>query len=298
MLASVLYSCGTQDNNSGETVNLAVLPDTVEKVQTSLFWKKTGFTHPESIIFGHDSSYLFVSNIGNNESDENPDGYIAKVMLDSSRKVEIFAQNIQSPKGLCIVDGKLYVSAVKNLLEFDLDSGAFIKAYSSPEVKYLNDVTKDSEGNIYVSGMHESAIYKLDKNGHFSTWYQNDSLDHPNGLLVFQDNMYVGSWGRLNNLEKTDSVGYFFKIDLKTKELRPMCNKKIGKIDGIQIFKDGKFFVSSWEAGEVLIVKPDGTYHTVLDTEISIGDILYSDDLKTLYTPMNFQNEICAFHID
>lgn len=274
------------------------IKDLDEQVETKFFWKKTGFTHPESIILGHDSSYLFVSNIGNNESDENPDGYIAKVSLDSSRRKEIFVRNIQSPKGMCIANGKLYVSAVKNLLEFDLDSGKFLKAYSSPDVKYLNDVAKDINGNIYVSGMHESAIYKLDKSGVFTTWFQNDSLDHPNGLLVVDDFLYVGSWGRINAAERTDSVGYFFKINLSSGELQRMSKNKPGKLDGIQQFKDGKFLVSSWEAGEVLIIRPDGSYRTILDTEISIGDILYSKELQLLFTPMNFQNEILAYHIE
>jgi len=161
-----------------------------------------GVAHPESIVLAPSGDFLFVSNMAENQSEESPNGFISKVSLTGEILDLKWVDNIRAPKGICIANGKLYVSAVKELLEISLEDGKIMKRHTSDDVVFLNDVTADSKGNIYVSGMKESAIYKLDREGHFTEWYQNDEFNHPNGVFVSNDEkIYVGTWGRVDEYE-------------------------------------------------------------------------------------------------
>ena len=284
-LLILLYSCSTKNDQSTPS-------------KPTILWESTeGFVHPESVIYSPDSSFYFISNIGNDESNETPDGFISK--LDREGKVIDlkWVDSIQSPKGQCITNGKYYVSALDELLEIDLSNGTILYRYSLPEVRFLNDVTADKDGNVYVSGMRENTVYKLTTDRTFELWFQNDSLNHPNGLLAIGNTLYIGGWGNMDENEANiDSVGNLMAINLKTKSFSYVTKNKPGKLDGIQpMEEEQKLLVSSWKAGEVFKMNNEGSYELLLTTPTSIGDILYIPKEKQLIAPLNFQHKVVSY---
>lgn len=300
LISFLITSCGNQAvKNYTENVDSLSpkLKNNSSEIQLTKSWTRDDFIHPESIIEHPDSGYLFISNIGINPTSILPDGFISKVNKDGSFIDRKFVKGIRGPKGLCYANEKLYAATVKELLEIDAKTGETLNTFTNDSIGMFNDITKDEEGNIYVSDMNESAIYKLGNNGNFSLIYQNDFLDHPNGLLVDGEQLIIGTWGRLNDDPKLDSTGNLFSLNLKTLELKSITKNKPGKLDGIQKFKNG-YLVSSWKAGEVLFITPEGDVKSILNTETSIGDILFLEKENKLYIPMNFQNQIEMFNIN
>lgn len=261
----------------------------------------TGFVHPESVIYAEDSTFFYISNIGTDESDEHPNGFISKVSVEGKIVELKWVDSIQSPKGQCLANGNYYVSALDELLEIDVNSGTISNRYTTPEVTFLNDVTADQWGNIYVSGMRENAIYRLDTTGNFSLWFQNDSLHHPNGLLAVNDKLFIGGWGNMDQDEPNiDSVGHLMVIDTHVKTLQYITEGRPGKLDGIQLANaTGKqLIVSSWKAGEIFLMDEEGNVEKITDTPTSVGDILYDYSKNLIIAPLNFQHRVEAFHLN
>lgn len=304
LLASLLLSflfiaCNNQAVKNYSENTDSHSPKTVgnKTIKISKSWTKDKFIHPESIIEHPDSSYLFISNIGINPTSILPDGFISKVNKDGSFIERKFVKGIRGPKGLCYANGKLYVSTVKELLEINPTNGEITNTFTNDSIGMFNDIAKDTEGNIFVSDMNESAIYKLSNNGEFSLVYQNNFLDHPNGLLVDGENLIIGTWGRFDDNPDLDSTGNLFSLNLKTLALKNITENKPGKLDGIQKVTGG-YLVSSWKAGEILFITPEGEVESILNTGNSIGDILYLEDENKLYAPMNFQNQVELYQIN
>lgn len=276
---SLFFSCAKKQNQIPE-----------------LLWSsEKGFVHPESIVWDTEQECYFVSNIGNNESDSMPDGFISKLSKNGTVVTLKFTDKIQSPKGLCLANNRLYVSALDELLEINSQTGRIIKRYTNEDVVFLNDVTSDFAGNIYVSGMRENAIYQLSKSGQFTTWYKNDSLEHPNGLLWKDENLFIGGWGNMDENENLkDTTSYLFSLNTSTKTLTKQTQTRIGKVDGIQNTKNG-VMISSWKAGEIYSIaqKPE----LILKTETSVGDICFQEEQNIVLIPLNFQHKILAYQL-
>lgn len=300
LFSFLLFSCGNQAIEN-YTENTQSLNPKISKgsstIRMSKSWTKDDFIHPESIIEHPDSGYLFISNIGINPTSILPDGFISKVDKDGNFIERKFVKGIRGPKGLCFANGKLYAATIKELLEIDPGTGKTTHTFTNDTIGMFNDITKDKNGNIYVSDMNESAIYKLDGNGKFSMIYQNDFLDHPNGLLADGEELIIGTWGSLDDNSESDSTGNLFSLNLKTLELKAITKNKPGKLDGVQKVRGG-YLVSSWKAGEILFITPDGEATSILKTATSIGDILYIEKENKLYAPMNFQNQIELYQIN
>lgn len=288
VISFLLFSC---KNETTET--------TTSIITFTEVWKsEDGFVHPESVIYHQKEGVLYISNIGSDESNETPNGFISKVALSGEILELKWLDSIQSPKGQCIVENKYYVSALDELLEVNIASGEIIGRYTTPEVTFLNDVAADEKGNVFVSGMRENAIYKLDTSGSFVQWYQNDSLNHPNGLLVFKDLLIIGGWGNMDEGEQgIDSVGHLMAIDLQQKSLRYITKEKPGKLDGIQVFDEAseQLLVSSWKAGELFLISLSGELKKIKSTPTSVGDILYLKEKGILALPQNFQHQLDVF---
>lgn len=283
-LVALFWSCSTQPQT-----------EQIQEQKNKVLWtSETGFVHPESVIFSEKYNCYFVSNIGNDESKKTPDGFISKVKLDGNIETLKFTDSIRSPKGLCIVNDKIYVSALSDLLEIDLSNGEILHRYTNNEVVFLNDVCSDNKGQIYISGMRENTIYQL-KQGELLPYFKSDSLEHPNGVFFQNEKMYIGGWGNMDeNDVVTDSISYLFSLE-RDQNLNHVT-KRIGKMDGIQ--KNGSgLLCSSWKSGEIFSIDENGKAKLLLKTEQSAGDIYYNDQTKILIVPLNFQHKLIAYKL-
>ncbi|MGY5849435.1 SMP-30/gluconolactonase/LRE family protein [Salegentibacter sp. F14] len=260
-----------------------------QQKSAELIKKTDGFSHPESVVFDKARDLVYISNIGN---DSPGDGFITKANLNGEVLELKWITGLNNPKGLLIQDDILYVSDNTDIVRMDIESGSIIKRIAVEDSKFLNDITVDNEGHIYISDSGNSSIYKLEKDtDKLTQWLSTEELEFPNGLLVVDDHIYVAAWGK-------EDDGNLLKVNLKNKEIQRISEQPIGNLDGIQLNNKNNFYISDWADGNVYEIDQKGKSHKILTSDISSGDILFHRDSGKMVLPMNRQNSVWWYQIN
>ena len=183
------------------------------------FIKIPGFSHPESVVFDADRAQLFISNIG---GETEGDGFISRVSIEGEILDSLWIGGLDDPKGLLLLNGKLFVADNTRLIEMDVEGKQVTNEYSIPEAGMLNDIAADEMGNLYISDTRKNRIYKFDSEGSISEWLSTEELESPNGLLFINDQLWVLAWGN------GEAKGNVLKIDPETKEIYKVSKTGIG----------------------------------------------------------------------
>jgi len=268
---------------------------TSSKPTVTLRSETPNLPHAESVVYDPKSNLLYVSVQGEQEPG---DGSIATLKLDGSLKNIAFAKGLNNPKGIAIIGNRLYVSDVTELVQIDLENGNILNKFSAGDEQFLNDVAIDKSGNVYVSDMGSSSIYKLGLDGNFEKWLSSPDLENPNGLLVVGNTLYVAAWG-LPDANDTQAItqGRFLKVDLKTKNIEKVTSQPQGNLDGLQVYDNQHFLISDWRKGNIYKASKSGEMELFFASQVSVGDILYIQDQKILALPLNRQNTVQIFEV-
>jgi len=260
-----------------------------QDVKLKKVWESdTTLTTPESVFYNAKDQTIYVSCINGAPSAENSKSFIAKIGTDGKIQKLKLTEDLNSTKGLEIVNEKLYVTEMFKLVEIDAKSGKVIKKYEVPEAKFLNDVSIDRKLNIvYFTDMRSNRIWILE-NGKIVKLTEDTLLKNPNGVLFENGKLLVGN-----------GDGKLLSYDLKTKKFTVVADVK-GGIDGIAA--DGKkgYFVSEWR-GKVWHINPLGKTSLLLDSvneKINTADIDYIPSKKLLIIPTFFKNKVVAYSVE
>ncbi len=247
-----------------------------------LQWKLSGMKNPESVVYDAKREVLYVSNMDGSPLDKNGTGFIARVTLQGELEQLKWVQGLHAPKGMAIVEDRLYVSDVDALAEIDIPSGKLVKRHLAPQVNFLNDVAATADGWVYVSDMKANILYRLETDG-LQIWLQDAALNFPNGLYAQPGRLVIGCWGA-----EEAGGGAMLSVSLKDLSIRPLGNSKpIGRLDGVEQDREGDFYVTDWMAGKLLHVSPHGEVETLLELqEKGSADIEYIPELDLLLLPM------------
>lgn len=289
VLGTALFSCkeGSKIKDTAKLEAAAPKLELIAEVQ--------GLAHCESVVFDADRNVLYVSVQGEKEPN---DGSIAKVSLEGQILEANFVQGLNDPKGIALYKGKLYVSDITELVEADLNTGKILQKYPGKDAEFLNDVAVDNEGNVYVSDMATSSIYKLDANGKFESCITSDDLEDPNGLLIDGNTLYIAAWGKRSaDNANSNPKGRLLKLDIPSKKITPITVEPVGNLDGLQTYNDSTFLVSDWSTGSLYKILKDGTATPFFSAERSVGDILYIPSKQLLGLPMNTQNKMLLYRV-
>jgi len=200
---------------------------------------------------------------------------------------------LHAPKGMAIVDRRLYVSDVDTVRAYDLSTGEPVEVISLAhyEPRFLNDVTADSRGHLYVSDMDGDVIYKIDtRNDHkVSVFRSGDALGKPNGLYFNHHNRHllVATWGS----------GEILEIDEKGRI--QVLKKGFKNLDGIFMDRNGNLFVSSFTQGEIYKISEGGrgTVRLFRSGLQSPADIAYDSIHQDVLAPFMNENRVSSFDI-
>jgi sugar lactone lactonase YvrE len=154
---------------------------------------------------------------------------------------------------------------------------------------FLNDVTSDGE-QAFVSDFMANRIWRYQA-GRMVPWLTDDILNHPNGLLLEDDRLFVGSWGRgLRDDFSTDQPGSLLSIDLADQSIRVM-SADIGNIDGVARIGT-RLLVNDWVTGHLFEIGTDGTTNLVAEYAPGLADI--SAFGSTLLLPSMLAGSVAA----
>ncbi|WP_296200495.1 hypothetical protein [uncultured Hyphomicrobium sp.] len=258
-------------------------------------WETTGFQTPESAIVDTASNVIYVSNIAGGPADRDGNGYISKLSPDGKVTVEKWVTGLDSPKGLGLHGGKLFVADLDKLVEIDVASGNIVTKHEAAGAKILNDVAIDGEGNVYTSDWPGNAIWRL-SGGTFEKWLESDKLANPNGLLIDGDKLIVAAWGAMEADFSTKTPGNLLAVNLADKSISNLGNgKPVGNLDGLERFDADSFIVTDWVAGKVFQITRAGDAKELLVLGQGSADLTYNATTRTAIIPLMVDGKVVAY---
>ncbi|QNF33733.1 ATP/GTP-binding protein [Adhaeribacter swui] len=242
---------------------------------------------PESVLYDKANKVLYASNINNPAGNADGNGSIARIALNGKiEKVEWVVGGMDSPKGLGLSKGLLYVADLTKVVVIDVKTAKLVRTIPVKDAGMLNDITVDAQGVVYVSDSDKKRVYRLNNN-QAEVWLEKDHFQKPNGLLAHQNKFYM--------IDMT--AGIFYEVNKNTKELRKIAEGLIGGDGIIPYGKD--FIISNWN-GEINYVTAAGQVTKLLDTKaekVNAADIEYIPEQNLLLVPTFFANKVVAYEV-
>src|SRR6478609_2265178 len=224
---------------------------------------------PESVLYDAKGKILYVSNIDGTPDGKDGKGSIGKVGLDGKIIEVEWVKGLNAPKGMGLYKNKLYVADLTEVVVIDISKGEIVQRIPVEGSVFLNDITIDKNGVVYVSDTRGFKVYKIEK-GFVTTILQN--LKGPNGLLAVADELLLVDRGTL------------FKM-INGSKLTDLCGGMDPATDGIEMVQKNEYLVSCW-GGVIYYVYANGSKQTLLDTreqKINTADIGYDARNRIVY---------------
>jgi hypothetical protein len=277
MVAMASCSSSTTQESADTATEVAL----EERSLTKLWSSDTTLRVPESVYFDAEGQILYVSQIDGGPAEADSKGGIAKVGLDGTIVDANWISGLHAPKGLGKFGSKLYIADITEVVIADIATGKVIQKLKAPGSTFLNDVTVDANGIVYISDSSTKKVFRL-KDGKVEEYFE--SPERPNGLLAVGENLMI-----LDN-------GNLYKLDA-SKTLTKLAEGMEASTDGIEEVTPGEYIVSSW-IGAVYYVKEDGSVQELLNTKeekINSADIGYDPVKKIVYIPTFAKSSVVAY---
>jgi DNA-binding beta-propeller fold protein YncE len=213
-------------------------------------------------------------------------GYISVLnagQTPSIRTRKWVSDKMDAPKGMAVVDGRLWLADNSKLLWVDLHTGK-VSRFEIPDTGKLNDVATDGK-SIYVSDMGKSRIYKIDGD-------KLTTLPAPpdvNGIAFHLSKMYVVSWS-VHEVYRMDPSGQ--------EEPRPLgVAEHFTNLDGIEILDDGSILVSDFYGNKVSVISPETGEVRTLAELTTPADIGLDRENLLLYVPQFLSDKVVVYQL-
>lgn len=280
----LLAACGqqpTEEKKDPAVQESAIEEPGAKEPSLSLVWETdTTLTTNESVL-PHEG-VLYVSNIDGKPTDKDGQGYISKLNTDGQVINLKWVAGLDAPKGMAVMNGKLYVTNITELLAINLADGQIVNRYPVKGAEFLNDVAV-VDNKVYFSDMNTGKLHVLE-NGQVTTLTENhESL---NGLAAYDGKLYG-----------LDAKGlHQFSLDGKE---HVTLNGEVTGGDGLIVIDENTFVASRWK-GEIWMIK-DGLATKMLDSkdqDIQTADIAYIPGEKLVLVPRFFSNKVSAYRLE
>jgi sugar lactone lactonase YvrE len=215
----------------------------------------TGLAFPESVAYDPAAKVLYASQFGSElkPAEKDGKGKIAKVSLDGKILEDQFLPapggTLNKPKGIWVKGGRLWVTDIDAVWEFDLKTRHGRKV-EIPGMKFANDPAL--VGNVlYVSDNRNDQLYRVEPA---------DFLNHkgePKATLVFSgksvnpNGLYPARNGSLLmvGFMSADQARGIYSVNARG-EVKTLA-KDVGRLDGLYQLRDGNLLITDWNSGSL-----------------------------------------------
>lgn len=276
--ALALWGCGGSQN-ADTTASTTVAPELTQVWKTD-----TVFTGSESTLYDPSADVIYVSNGNTNAGEKDNDGFISVINTDGTvRDLRWVEGDLHAPKGMALLDGKLYVTDIDEVKIIDVTSATIEKTIPVEGAVFLNDAATDGQ-QVYFSDSRAGNIYALTADGSYALISSDNT--GVNGLECHNGNLYSLDG---EGLKKFSNDGEF------TPEV---INAEVTGGDGLVILNDTTFIASRWH-GEIFFIRGDETT-VILDTqaeESNTADIGFVPGQNLVIVPTFLKNEVAAYEL-
>ena len=266
-LLLLFVACGLQIANAQQKT-LELLWETKENIHV-----------PESVLYDPLTDKLYVSLIGQGGTDK---GEIAILRPDGTVENAHWVTGLNAPKGLAIHKGLLYIADVAKLVIVDIVTSNIVDEIAVEGATFLNDVTSDDTGVVYISDTRENKIFQF-RNGKVSLYL--DNVPSVNGLKFLKGNLLA-----LAGKE-------FWSIDANKKFTIFAKGFEQGG-DGLEPLGNGGFIVTCWP-GLIYHVSAKGEIEKIQDVQgkMNTADLGYNPKENVIYIPTFNSNSVIAYKL-
>jgi hypothetical protein len=289
-LAAALQACSegqkgdtaaTADSTAGEGTTAATAAPTPSLQKA---WETDSvLTTVESTLYDPAAGVIYASNIEGHHSKKDKKGSISKMKPDGSVSQLKWVTGLNAPKGMALLNGKLFVTDIDELVEINVTGGKIAKRYPVAGAKFLNDAATDGL-NVYFSDSETGKVHRLAE-GKVSTFAE--GFAGINGLSFDdKDQLFILDGKGLRRYNPADKTSQF-------------VNEVVTGGDGLVIIDDSTFIASRWQ-GEIYLIK-NGKEHLLLDTKAdssNTADIDYIPAEKLVLVPTFMKNKVVAYKLD
>lgn len=249
------------------------------------------FMAPESVVFDSIRNCLYVSNYNDEGGFQVKEASlrnecISKLDLDGNIQNFRWIDSLHNPTGIIIFNDKLYVVEREGVAIVNIENQEVENRIPVVGAAFLNDIVVDKDGTIYISDTFKPCIHRI-KNKKSEEWYSDSLMISPNGLLIENNYLLVGTRGKANLL----SISL---IDLKTKIIAKDLSDNI---DGIKKLNDN--YLLSWNSELYKLEHSVKKLLFELDNKNDfLADFEFIKELKLIIIPQLISDKVIALKLD
>lgn len=232
---------------------------------------------PESIVYDSKRNCFYVSNMDKSTPvSELRTDPVSKIGMNGEILDIEWMPAFSSPTGLLLLNDTLFIVEREGIAIVDVEQKKILQRISVPNNGYLNDITMDEEGSLYISDSEKGIIYRI-QNNEVDIWYTSSSGGGINGLFYNQGKILFG-----------DNGDHTFKsICTKNKKVKDIAYLGEGNIDGIQKLSPKQFLVSHF-LGNIYIIDTKGKVKEIFnsrDKNLFVADFTYLPQQQWIVIP-------------
>lgn len=196
LLTVLLVSCTTKETKTDQ-----IAWKTVQD-STDIFFTIAGLDGPEAVRYEPEQNVYFISNFTGGGNTQDSTGFITKAdakgnILNLKFMTGTAEAPLHAPRGMFIVENTLWAADVLGVHGFDKSTGeqtGFID-FTEFEIGFLNDVTANSEGTLFVTDTGTNRVFIVEDNT--PSIYLDSLPEAPNGITLNPDNgqFVLAPWG-------------------------------------------------------------------------------------------------------
>lgn len=278
---------------------IMILPRLVQAEPIHL--KGVGFATPESVEYEGDSDTYLVTNINGNPFEKDDNGFISKISPDGTvlelKWIDGASDDIRlnSPKGIVVQNGKIYVTDIDRIRVFDLTTKVQFPDIIFPGSSFISSLCSAGDGGLYVidSGIAPGfqfsgtdAIYHVSSKGKIKK-LKSRELGNPNGIYFDGLKLWMVSMGsgqlRVMNEKGKESV---------------LVTLPYNRLDGLIVTNDEHVITSSWTGNGVYEITPNYNLELVIGGLNSPADLGYDFKRNRILIPLFAKNEVIIYPRD
>ena len=296
----IIISCSNESDDKANKIESKPATETAAKENTeqlALLWETAGFNNPESVIYDKNHDVFYVSNVNGGPTDVDGNGTIAKVLTTGEIIDLNWVTGLNAPKGLGLHPNGdlLYVSDITELVEINIHSASISNRYPIEDAAFMNDVDVAADGSVYVSDMPINRIYKM-QNNEISIWLESELLNSPNGILIEDNVMIIGTWGKMTDGFATEVPGNLIAVDMHSQKIAELGDgASIGNMDGVESDGEGGYTSTDWMNGKLFHITGEGVATKLLDLSQGSADHEVVLENNILLIPMMKDNVLKAY---